>query len=84
MLANRTEAMDNGRVDAGRVEPTGVGRLVLCGARGDRADARPGEELAGRITRLAAMAAVLHAARAAEQQRSNPAWESSPSTGDSR
>ena len=69
MLVDRTEAMETGRQDAERIRRSGVARLVLGGAPGVGEDARSGEELAGRITRLASMAAVLHAAQAAASRR---------------
>ncbi len=70
MLADRMEAIENerGRVSEIR-RPSEVARLALSGAPVLGDSARSGEELARRIMRLASVAAVLHAARAAAQRR---------------
>jgi len=69
MLVDRTEAIEIGCPDAERGRRHEVAGLVLGSAPGVGEDARSGEELAGRIARLASMAAVLHAAQAAVLRR---------------
>lgn len=71
MLVDRTEAIEIERQDVERIRRSEVARLVLGSAPGVGEDARSGEELAGRITRLASMAAVLHAAQAAVVRRAS-------------
>lgn len=71
MLVDRTEAMENGRRGTGRVGRSGVAGLVLGGAPALGEEARSPEDLAGRISRLASMAAVLHMAHAAASQRAD-------------
>jgi len=69
MLLDRTEAIWTEGPVAERRRRSEVARLVLGSTPGVGEDARSGEDLAGRITRLASMAVVLHAAEAAALRR---------------
>lgn len=69
MLVDRTEAIEIEGQGVERSRRSEVAALVLGREPGLGEAARSGEDLAVRITRLASMAAVLHAAQAAVLRR---------------
>ncbi|GEM_PF-3912099 len=71
MFADRTEAIEKGCRGTGRACHSSVADLVLGGAPALGEEARSGEDVAGRIRRLASLAAALHIAQAAAMQRAH-------------